>query len=49
MKKMKVSDRITALLLSFAMIISCMPIPVFAMPEKLSEEALRVSDEFAEK
>ncbi|MBQ9920796.1 MAG: S-layer homology domain-containing protein [Clostridia bacterium] len=47
MKNLKIFKRSTALLLAFAMLISCLPIPVLGMMDELSEEALRVSDEFA--
>ncbi|MBE6651772.1 MAG: hypothetical protein E7613_10750, partial [Ruminococcaceae bacterium] len=47
MKNLKIFKRSTALLLAFAMLLSCLPIPVLGMKDELSEEALRVSDEFA--
>lgn len=49
MKTEKMAKRGIALLLTLAMIISCLPMTVFAASEEydLSPEALRVSDEFA--
>lgn len=49
MRKKQTTKRVIAALLSAAMCVSCFPMNAFAQENELSPEALRVSDEFAQK
>ncbi|MGN0106720.1 MAG: S-layer homology domain-containing protein [Hominilimicola sp.] len=49
MRKKQTTKRAIAALLSAAMCVSCFPMNAFAQEDELSPEALRVSDEFAQK